>query len=340
LLVIYNLSSQPFSIGDILVIQEASLVLREKYQLDLVDFVLVYDPKQPALRNPSFAAINEKNALFHLASVLPVAQVNQHLGSLFVFNSHLHLHRFIADNSDLYYYVWPSAWQFAQQDYLYYEVLNDLLYNYYKEHGTIPHLSCGQYLIDWALAFYQEQVYPQVPVTVQVRNNKAFGVHRNLNIECWLEFFQHCEERYPVKFVVICAVAEIDDRMRQCPNVVIAKDYHTSIEQDLALIHGAAIHMGASSGPGSMAVFNSKPYLIVNTDAVPHLHHPNLIIQEGEFLQYCFATPLQRFTVGPETSQLLIAEFARMWSAVDVASWRSSATSGAGSESALLTWLR
>jgi hypothetical protein len=314
LLAIYDLSTQPFSIGDVLVIQEGSLVLREKYHLNLVDFALVYDPQYPSSSDPSFNSINESNALYHLASILPVAQVNQHLGSLFVFNSHLHLQRFICDNKDLY-HVWPEAQQFRERDYLYYHVYNDLLYNYYREHQTIPRLSCRSFLIDWAQTFYHERVYPAVPVTVQVRNNKVISTVRNLHLDSWLDFFSHCEDRYPVKFIVICARSEVDDRLRQRRNIIIAKDYGTTIEQDLALIHTAAIHMGASSGPASMAIFNTKPYLIVNTDLVPHLYRD--IIQEDGFLRLHFSSPLQRFTVGRETTGLLITEFDRMWSSID-----------------------
>jgi hypothetical protein len=113
LLVIYDISCQPFSIGDILVIQEASLVLRNQNHLDKVDFAMVYDPLHPASRDPAFAGINKQNATFHLASVLPVAQVNQHLGSLFAFDSHEHLERFITDNIDSYHTVWPPAWKYS-----------------------------------------------------------------------------------------------------------------------------------------------------------------------------------------------------------------------------------
>jgi hypothetical protein len=337
LLAIYDLSCQPFSIGDILVIQEASLVLRERHHLDTVDFAIVYDPKHPASSDPAYVSITERNVMYHLSSVLPVAQVNQHLGSLFVFNSHLHLQHFIADNADLY-NVWPPAWKFAGREYLYYTVFNDLLYNCYNERGSIPHLACRRFLIDWAQAFYHGHVYPQVPVTVQIRNNKAFGTNRNLRLECWLEFFHYCEKRYPVKFVVVCALVEIDDRLRQCPNVVIAKDYHTGIEQDLALIQTAAIHMGASSGPGMIAVFNSKPYLLVNTDLVPHFYRD--VVQEENFLRFFFASPLQHLAVGPETTELLIAEFAHMWAAVDIDSWKAYTNTENKLEREFFTWLR
>ncbi len=341
LLAIYDTSYQPFSVGDVLIIQEASLVLREKHHADTVDFALLYDPKHPASSDPAFSSITESNALYHLASILPIAQVNQHLGSVFVFNSTSHLQRFIADNADRY-HVWPSAWNFASREYLYYEVFNDLLYHHYEKYGSIPHLTCRQFLVDWAQVFYQENIYPQVPVTVNVRNNKAFHAHRNLQLECWLEFFNHCETRYPAKFVVICSRAEIDDRLRQCPNVIIAKDYHTGIEQDLALMHHAAIHMGADSGPAVMAIFNDKPYLIVNTVVGPHyFSRPEMIQQEEQdFLRFWFSGPLQRYAMGIETAELLMREFARMWASVDVRRWQAPTNGGQSPRSETPTWLR
>lgn len=339
LLLVFDTYSQPFNIGDILILQEGSLVLRERHHIDLVDFAIVYDPKDPAASDPAFSSITEGNALYHLASILPVAQVNQHLGSLFLFNSHRNLERFIADNAD-YYQIWPSAWKFGAREYLYYAVFNELLYDHYKKHGSIPHLTCRRFLADWARAFYQNHVQPSVAVTVNVRNNPVFHTHRNLRMECWLEFFRHCEARYPAKFVIICARAEIDERLRQCANVVIAKDHHTGIEQDLALIHASAIHMGAGSGPISMAWFSDKPYLMVNTVYGPdYFAHPEMIHQEDAKVQrFWFAGPLQRITEGPETTQVLIREFARMWAAVDAQRWQSRANLDAGSE--IPTWLR
>jgi len=341
LLLIYDTYSQPFNIGDILLMQEGSLVLRERHGIDLVDFAIVYDPKHPAASDPAFSNITEDNALYHLASILPVAQVNQHLGSLFLFNSHRNLERFIADNAD-YYHVWPPAWKFGTREYLYYEVFNDLLYNHYQKHGSIPHLTCRPFLLEWARAFYEEHVQPCVPVTVNVRNNPVFHTNRNLLLECWLEFFHHCETRYPAKFIIICARAEIDERFRQCANVVIAKDHHTGIEQDLALIYASAIHMGAGSGPVSMAWFTAKPYLMVNTVYGPkYFAHPEMVHQEGEKVQrFWFAGPLQRITEGPETTEVLIREFALMWAAIDSRRWRAPANLKESRASEVPTWLR
>jgi hypothetical protein len=177
---------------------------------------------------------------------------------------------------------------------------------------------------------------------VNVRNNKVFHVHRNLRLECWLEFFHHCEARYPARFVVLCARSEIDERLRQCPNVIVAKDHDTGVEQDLALIHTSAIHMGAGSGPASMAWFGDKPYLMVNTVYGPrYFAHPDMIRQEEENVQsFWFSGPLQRIAGGIETTELLVREFARMWAAVDIPRWQSPAGPQKNSEGEVSTWLR
>ena len=340
LLLIYDTSSQPFNIGDILIMQAASLALREKHSVDRVDFALVYDPADPASADPVFASITDRNALFHLASILPVAQVNQHLGSLMLFDSDLHLQRYVADSADLY-HVWPSGWRYASRDYLYYVVFNEVFYDYYKKHGAVMQLTCRPFLVGWANTFYQDHVFPQVPVTVNIRNNQMFQTHRNSSLDVWFEFFKYCESRYPAKFIVICAWSEIDDRLRDCSNVIMVKDHHTGVEQDLALIHASAIHMGVGSGPVSMAWFNTKPYLMVNTVYGPnYFKHPDMLVDMAPGIQrFCFAGPLQRIVASAETTELLINEFAHMWSAVDLQLWQAPANPQKKSDE-MHTWLR
>jgi hypothetical protein len=120
--------------------------------------------------------------------------------------------------------------------------------------------------------------------------------------------------------------------------VLLAKDFHTGLEQDLSLIQTSIFHMGASSGMGQMAVFNSKPYLITNTDAKPNLYKD--MVQEEGFMRFFFAGPLQRFATGLETTELLITEFARIWEAVDVAAWKLWANIDLKKTNGLLSWLR
>ncbi|MGH8678563.1 MAG: hypothetical protein ACREUQ_09465 [Burkholderiales bacterium] len=312
LLLIYDFASQPFSVGDILIFQEASLVLREMHGLGEIDFAAVYDPAKPVVADPAFSQIDPDSFLFHLSSFLPAAQVNPHLGSLFLFDSHRRLESFIADNiSD--YHVWPTLAQYASREYLFYYCFNELFYSYYQQHGVLPRLASRPAAAAWAAQFVKHHVHPAIPVTVQLRRNSA-NPARDSNYDSWLAFFEHCEGRYPVKFVVVCAPSEVDARLRGQPNVIVAKDHCTTVEQDLALIEAAQIHMGATSGPGTIAQFSSKPYCMFNlrmdTDSVKGFVH------EGNRNRFFFSSPVQTWIVGEETPELLVGEFERLWAAL------------------------
>lgn len=337
LLMIYDLSSQYFNIGDFLILQEVSLVQCNRFNLRLVDIAIVYEPKHPALAIPAFSSITEDNVLYHLASILPVAQINQNLGSLFIFNSHLQLERYITDNTETY-QIWPGGLQYKRKEYLYFTALNDALYDYFKDYGNIPYLRCRQFLVEWASEFYRNNLCSCIPITVNLRNNKLFSTHRNSIMDCWLNFFKYCSGRYPVKFIIVCALHEIDERMRHLDNVIIAKDFHTGIEQDLALISTSAMHMGASSGPFSMAWFGDKPYLMFNWDADPKDY--KCLIEDDGFYRFIFSTPFQRMTKEPETTELLIKEFSASWDSIDHSKYKINDYLTSNIQKETLTWLR
>ena len=79
LLVIYDLSYQPYSIGDIIHMQEAALALRETHDVELIDFAMVYDHRNPLPVDEAYSFINADNVHYYLASLLPVLQVNPFL---------------------------------------------------------------------------------------------------------------------------------------------------------------------------------------------------------------------------------------------------------------------
>ena len=336
LLIIYDLSAQPFSIGDIITFQEASLVLLEELGCAAVDFALVYNPANPALPDPALATITEENCLFHLASILPVAQVNQKLGSLLLFNSHDHLERYVADNTDRY-RVWPTAGRYLTREYMFYRIFNELFLEFYKKNGRLPHLRSRAGMLDWCADFFRQQVFPSIPVALNLRRNIK-NPERNSDYDAWLAFFNRCNGRYPAKFIVIGSESEIDDRFRGCPNVLIAKDFRTHLEQDLALLDGAAIHMGAPSGPATMALYSDKPYLWFNVPMKTLLEIG--FVLDGDFAQIFFATPFQRITTAAETLEVMETEFAKMWSSLDLGHWEEIINRQPSAGSDHYSWLR
>lgn len=309
LLIVYDFSSQPFSVGDILVLQQASLVLRELHGLDVVDFAMVYDPRKPVVSHPAYSHIRPDDFLFHLSSVLPAAQVNPHLGSLHLFDSHARLESFIARNSDAY-HVWPSMGLYAAREYLFYHCFNDLFHRYFEERGMMPNLASRPAARDWAEHFIKVHATPGATASVQLRRN-ALVPARDAKNDDWLEFLTYCAEKYPVKFIVVGTASEIDPRLRVLPNVVIAKDHFTNLEQDLALIEAADFHMGTASGPGTIAQFNRKPYCIFSWKTNPSLFKG--LTRDGHRLRFSFSAEFQSWITEEETASSLRSEFERIW---------------------------
>lgn len=342
-LAIYDTTSQPFSVGDLLICLEASLILCTQHNVSYVDLAFVYSEDNPDCADPIFRGrVTKDNVFFHLASLLPLAQVNQNLASIFIFNSQAQLQRYINDNLDLY-HIWPSAWLMSKSKYLSPVIFNSLLYQHFEEYKSIPYLTCRPFLREWAVNFYNDNLVDKVPVTVNLRNNSGWAQQRNSCMESWLEFFRHCETRYKVMFIIICAFSEIDERFRQCSNVLIAKDHHTGVEQDMALIHTSAIHMGAGSGPATMAWFNNKPYLMVNTDfrVGDFYEYPDMIEQVSETIQRLwFSSPFQHIASGMETPELLINEFELMWQSVGLKYLQNTSINRGKASPRFISWLR
>lgn len=314
LLIIYDLASQPFSIGDILVFQEASLVIRAQHNLGKIDFAIVYNPEQPVVPDPAFREIDAESFLFHLSSILPAAQVNPHLGSALLFDSHRQLETYVADNADTY-FVWPSLPHYAQRHYLFYYCFNELFRDHFDRYGSLPSLQSRPAALRWAERFIAEHAGAASPVTIQLRNNNV-NPARNSNLDAWLAFFRHCADQYPAKFIVICGRSEVDARLRELPNVIVAKDHGTTLEQDLALLEAGVCHMGASSGPGTMLLFSPKPYCMLNWDM--KLDSIQGLTEDDSRYRFHFSTSMQYWLFEIETVDLLLVEFQRIWASMHV----------------------
>jgi len=309
LLLIYDLSSQPFSLGDLLVMQEAALIVREQENLDKIDVAVVYDGDRPVVDDPAFREITGDSFLFHLSSILPAAQVNPHLGSAFLFDSHEALESFIADNT-MSYRVWPPANLYSSREYLFYHCFNEFFFDYYTSHKRLPAMRSRPAARSWAQNFFRQHSGGQIMGTIQLRRNPA-NPARNSVYDVWFSFFRYCQDKYPVKFLIICAPHEVDPGFRDLPNVVVAKDHCTSLEQDLALIEEAAFHMGASSGPSTICQFNPKPYCIFGWLIDPAVFRGITVDQHRH--RFYFSNEHQNWIVHHETLDLLKQEFDRMW---------------------------
>lgn len=314
LLFIYDLTFQPFSIGDFLVANAAALAVSELENINQVDILVIFD-KNNFTKTKEFSYVNTDNIYFNISSLLPIAQINQYFSNLLVFENRFQADKFILDNIQ-YYKVYPNIKLYGMGTYYYWDAMNSIFPRYFDSYGHPPYFICRNFLNSWVNQFFSKNVEGHLPVTINLRNNKNHGQNRNSNLDEWHKFFVYCNSRYNVKFIIICSINEVDVRWRQCSNVLVAKDFHTFIEHDLALINNSSFHMGSPSGPLSMSWFGKNPYIMFNFER-DHLKLYSSIIEKENYLSFSFANPLQLMTLKEETFDNLLFEFLHIYNNLD-----------------------
>ena len=334
LLSIYDLSVQPFSVGDLINFQAGTLIKCAEYGLDTIDFCFICDPGRIPLEPVFSRMMGENNRLHNLFTIIPLLQLNPCIGSIHIFDSLRGLQNHLAANQTEY-ELWPTLEQIEANTYSYYEIIQ-LLEQSHRKNNFIQSLALPNALIHWNATFVLKNVSPMIPVTVNLRNNPNFQTDRNSNISAWTDFFNYCHGLYPVKFIVVCSLSEVSPELRSCPNVIVAKDHCTSLENDMALIMSSAFHIGAPSGPTMIPILGIKPYSIINCGSLLEIL-PTLVQESEHIARFSFANNLQRISLVPESTEVLKHEFETIWHSQDWRSW-SPAPPPCGSEG--LTWLK
>jgi glycosyltransferase involved in cell wall biosynthesis len=320
LLTILDYAIQPYSIGDFLFYLMGSMIAAEAAGVEKVDLFILSDLSRPHADPVLRGWVNAQNHHDRLMSILPLVELHPRLGSLFVFDSTTELNAYLAKAGSGY-QPWPSGAKL--REYLSYDILK-MVKAYHERRGTIPQFQFGPQLENWAQAFLRQHAGGLVPVTVNLRNNSSFGNHRNYVLPAWRDFFERCQDCVPVKFVITCAASEVDASLRNLPNVVFAKDHHSTLLQDFSLIRSAAFHLGSSSGPVALVMFLRQPYHIFNNDILPHLPlwEGSLLQAENGELVCSFRQPLQALGVVPETADGIWQQFQKIWTSRDwAATW-------------------
>ncbi|MGA1823318.1 MAG: hypothetical protein ACMUIP_01550 [bacterium] len=311
ILAIWDFRTVPYSIGDLIILHERIQIMRMTYKIDKADICFLYDPQNPGRRLDSLG-VTADNYHYHFPALISALYLNPHVGAVFLFDSHDHMEDYIGTNEGRY-HIWPEGKQYLAKHYAYAENF-DFIQSFYRKNGFIPSIDYRASTLEWAYSFYKNHVLPSYPVVVHLRNNPVCGSNRNARLDEWHAFFKSCGDKFDIRFIMIGAASEIDERFRDLPNLLIAKDYRTTVEQDLVLAYSTLIFIGSSSGPSSAAIFSQTPYIIFNyqicNESVPH---------GGKF---SFATDLQKLVWEPETSDILMEQFSDLFYRVHKSSWK------------------
>lgn len=318
---IFNIdyNHQPVNIGDFVLHLLVCSLLLEKNKLDYVDVNIISDPNEghpdDELR-PLLLQSNKKRKIYDIIQML---QLLPRVRSITLHEKPVESIDRINSNIDTNNIYWPPLEKLLTHQYMYYEAVR-VINQYIFENKTYPTLCFSEYQQNFALKFYRKHAYPHVPVTINLRNNPYFHSNRNAFLDEWKNFFTMAADTYPAKFIIISSYGEIDPEIAKLKNVVYAKQYCTSLVDDLSLLSNSAFHLGNPSGPSLLIYFTEKPYHVFNWQPCVAQYH-EAIKANSATLQLAFATPLQSFGVVPETAVEIKCQFEKIWNSRDWLEW-------------------
>ncbi len=246
----------------------------------MVDVVIAADPTVPH-EDPNMAAAHAA-PLESLGKLLPLFGLLRQPGSVSIHTA-------------------PGA--ASRYEYQTYAALQKVA-AYRARGGTGPLLHFSPALCEWADMFLGK--CGKRVITVNLRRNYDHHEHRNHNPGIWAEVLSVAATLFGVRF---CVVGEAHETgLLPSGLAIIAKERHTSLLEDLALIHRSKAHIGSPSGPAMVATLGSAPYFIPGADMKPHLALYGGALREDSDgdLVYSFASPGQKWSPKPESVPLLV----------------------------------
>lgn len=298
-----------------------------------IDFAFVYDPDSPSGHWKYSKWVTSKNFKFHLAELLPVININQKLGSTFIFDNRPRFESFLKSQKSTY-YLCPTFSEYISGE----SVARGnfaFLRDFYLKYNFIPTIEFSPAMQSWARAFIKAHAHGKYVVTVNLRNNPFFADHRNAIVEAWADFFSYClKERDDVIFFVAGRATEVVDSFKELPNVIFLKNHNTTVEQDLAILSNSLLYMGNSSGPASIAFLGNKIPYIITSFITPDIHHNYSWLTKGSRFPWQDEKK-QKLFWERETSELLRDEFHKVFEVVEKEQWRTDIDS---TSTKILSW--
>jgi hypothetical protein len=315
---VWDLKNVPWSIGDFLVFIETLSILKIRNNAEKIDICIMVDSDKPGGRRDE-ASVNPENFRYKLFGLLPVIATLPYPGSVFQFDDREEFWHFLNTNADRY-HVFPSIRSQMAETYNFYgsaDIAEEQ--KFYSEYGYIPQLNIGRQFLDWARKLYGERLGGKLPVVLSLRFNPDSDISRNTDPDAWLSFLDRCGVDFPeVCFVVIGARGEAFDGLRNRRNVVVAKDYGSTLSEDFALIRTSLMFMGMDSGVMFIAIYSDLPYMVFGTSdrAAKRMN----LSPEGRFN---FSTDMQKIYDDPFllTPESLFQEFSRLYARIDKDEW-------------------
>lgn len=322
---IWNFNATPPSIGVFIEFQMRLMCMAYEHKAGKIDIAFIYDPAKVVVDEKKYSWANPSNFHYHFQEMYPLVNINPKLGSVFIFNSHQQFESFVLQNSGRY-ILHPTFFDYKNGS----ESRPNISYvrDFYLKHNFLPKFEFKKSTLNWARAFVKKYIDDKLMVIANIRFNFAYSPQRNSDLGAWESLFRHCSSKYPdVVFVVPGRdneTREIRQRIGELPNVIFSKDFHTNIEQDLALIELSVLYMATIFGPASLPLLTDHiPYVLTKYANPEPLYDFMWLKIGGHFpwqnidIQHLIWDAQEK-----ETAEVLIREFEHVFGRIDKERWK------------------
>lgn len=187
-------------------------------------------------------------------TIMSAVVCNPYVDSVFRFKSNKEFERFYQKNRKKYIRWLPTVSGTNQID-------HRMIEKFYRKRGFIPKLSLPPEVTSEIYDFYKKNVYPSLPIILNIGNNADRSFERNSNSLELKKILRYHEKNKNYKFIIICNKEKMPDEFRDLNNVIFSKDYFDDLEYELGLINTSYCSIFQSSGMACFAWFNGVPFI-------------------------------------------------------------------------------
>jgi hypothetical protein len=296
----------PYALGDALTWLEKAQVRAREADASAIDIVLLASPERPA---PSWQThLTAYNFVASLHGVMPAFFSSPIVRNVHVLEYRQTFYDMVSDLHEQGAATWPEIDALVEERVNFISHLS--IVEHFRRWNSIPLLGPPRGYGAQAAAFIDAHCRDRFRVVVNVRQSHLTAARanpeRDSRIEIWAEFIALAAKRYSdVIFIVVGQYSDVDRAFFRLPSVVIPRARGLGLGVELALLQGADLFMGTSSGFAQAAFFGHPSYVVTHVEprAAPYCgveigarHHP-------------FGRPDQLLTWTPETVEGLVEDF-------------------------------
>lgn len=190
---------------------------------------------------------------------------------------------------------------------------------FFRQHNWIPKLRSPKEFHSETDVLRREHFARRSPCIINIRQSRYTNTPdrllRDSPVDVWYRFLRRAHELWPeVVFVLTGDFGTWDRETALLPNVVVPRALGYGLGHELTLLLDGAPFLGSNSGFSAVATFSDVPYGITRFQYGAKGYMSGIEIEHGEE-HYPFALAHQWLSWVPETEEVLLDLFAKVWAA-------------------------